>query len=211
MIRLAISVEGQTEEEFVKSVLAPHLLSTGVASTPVLVGGRGGNISVERLAPEMAKLSRNFDFVTSLVDLYGFRRRRPDETAEQLEARIDEAVSGAIGRESDRSPTFAYVQRHEFEGLLFSDVNAFEQLVDVPPNAVGGLRAVRNGFATPEDIDDGPETAPSKRIKDLIPRYRKRAHGWRVAEATGLERIRAECPRFSAWVARLEALGGTGA
>ena len=209
MIRLAISVEGQTEEEFVKNVIAPHLLGTQVAAVPIKVGGRGGNISVERLAPEMARLSWSFDFVTSLVDLYGFRRRQPAETAEQLEMRINDAVGGAIAGELDRSRVFAYVQRHEFEGLLFSDVAAFRESIDMPADALSDLRAIRSGFPTPEDIDDGPEAAPSKRIEALIPRYRKTLHGPLIAAATGLDALRAECPRFSAWVARLEALDET--
>jgi choline-sulfatase len=51
MIRLAIVVEGETEEEFVKSVLAPHLRTREVEATPHLIGG---NVTVERLASEMA-------------------------------------------------------------------------------------------------------------------------------------------------------------
>ena len=77
MTRLAVSVEGQTEEEFVKNVLAEHLRGCHVEATPILVGrvrGRtgGGNVSVHRLASDMAMLFGGFDFVTSLVDFYGF-------------------------------------------------------------------------------------------------------------------------------------------
>ena len=42
MIRLAISVEGQTEEEFIKRVLAPHLRESGVEPTPILLGRARG-------------------------------------------------------------------------------------------------------------------------------------------------------------------------
>ena len=59
MIRLAVSVEGRTEEEFVKGILADHLREAGVEPTPFLIGrargkGRpgGGAVSVERLASE---------------------------------------------------------------------------------------------------------------------------------------------------------------
>ena len=99
MIRLAISVEGQTEEEFVKEVLADHLRDLGVEPQPIKAGGRGGNVSVERLASEMAKLYWSFDFVTSLVDFYGFLRRKASETVDQLETRINEEVDRTIGRE----------------------------------------------------------------------------------------------------------------
>ena len=73
MIRVAIAVEGRTEEEFVKNVLADHLRTRDVEPTPVLLGGRGGRVTVERLASEMAKLFWAFDRVTSIVDFYGFR------------------------------------------------------------------------------------------------------------------------------------------
>jgi hypothetical protein len=38
---LAIVVEGPTEEEFVKRVLAPHLRTHEVEPTPVLIGNKG--------------------------------------------------------------------------------------------------------------------------------------------------------------------------
>lgn len=49
-MRLAISVEGQTEEEFVKDLLREHLRSFGVDVTPVQMGSarnqwKGGNVS----------------------------------------------------------------------------------------------------------------------------------------------------------------------
>ena len=74
MIRLAIVVEGPTEEEFVNRVLTPHLRTRGVEPTPVLIGKKegGGNVTIGRLASEMARLCRSFDRVTTLVDFYGF-------------------------------------------------------------------------------------------------------------------------------------------
>ena len=209
MIRLAIVVEGETEEEFVKSLLAGHLLDSAVEAQPIKPGGQGGNISVERLVPEMVRLQWSFDFVTSLAHFYGFRRKREGETVEQLEARIDEGLNARLGPNRDPSRAFAYVQQHEFEGLLFSDVNAFHVLLGVSLEAVDELRRVRASFPTPEDIDDGRETAPSKRIEGIVPSYRKRTYGPLLAQETGLPRMRAECPRFNAWVSRLEPLGSS--
>ena len=42
MIRLAIVVEGETEEDFVKRVLADHLRTRMVEPCPILPHGRGG-------------------------------------------------------------------------------------------------------------------------------------------------------------------------
>ena len=205
MNRLAISVEGRTEEEFVNLVLADRLRGAGIETTPIPIG-RGGAVSVDRIAPEMARLSWHFDYVTSLVDLYGFRGRG-GATAEELEQRINDRVADSIGRESARRRVFAYVQRHEFEALLFSDVSAFDSLGYAPPGAARVLRSIRVAFATPEDIDDGPSTNPAGRIRSVIPRYEKPVDGPLLADAIGLEAMRGECPGFDAWIARLEALG----
>lgn len=212
MIRLAISVEGRTEEEFVKLVLAPHLRKKGVEPQPVLIGkhgggDKGGNVTVERLASEMAKLYWSFDAVTSLVDFYGFRDKA-DSSVESLERLLLEKIRGRIHhrRDWDESKVFPYVQRHEFEGLLFSDVDAFTSVVDIPEESIAELYRIRSRFQTPEDIDDGPETAPSKRIARTVSMYRKVVHGPLLAKTMGLNTIRGTCPRFSQWVGHLESL-----
>ena len=205
MIRLAISVEGETEEGFVNRLIAGHLRSKGIETRPVLLGG---NITVERLAQEMVNLlQQRYDFVTSLVDFYGFRSKG-NQTICQLEASVFAEVDRLLRGNWDQRAIFPYIQPHEFEGLLFSDINCFSTLaiLGVDDGCLRRLARIRNRFATPEDINDSRTTAPSKRIEALIPRYRKRLHGPLVAEATGLGRIRAECPRFDGWVRRLEAL-----
>ena len=210
MIRLAISVEGQTEEEFVKEVLTDHLQGSRVEPTPILLGrarsgSGGGNVSVERLASEMFYLFNSFDAVTSLVDFYGFRGKgsaAPDE----LTQRIDVAIGKKIRGPRYPSRVFAYVQRYEFEGLLFSNVDAFK-LIGVSNESVQTLRNIRSQFLDPEEINDSYTTAPSKRIVQIAPRYKKEVHGPLLAMEIGLAAIRAECPRFDAWVTRLESLG----
>ena len=133
---------------------------------------------------------------------------RTNRTICQLEQVVFEEVHRLIGRSWDQRAVFPYVQRHEFEGLLFSDVESFSTLgvAEIDEACLGSLRRIREHVQTPEDINDDRATAPSKRVEALIPRYRKRLHGPLVAEATGLDRIRAECPRFDGWVTRLEVL-----
>ena len=202
MIRLAISVEGETEEAFVNNILREHLLARSVDPIPVLLYG---DVTVERLDSEMAKLVWNFDHVTSLVDFYGFRDKG-NVTRRELEQTIFETIDRDIGRNWDQSRAFPYVQQYEFEGLLFSDVTAFASAIDLPNQSVVELRNIRSHFQTPEDINDNRDTAPSKRIEKVMPRYNKVVHGSLLAEATGLDTIRSECPRFNTWVERLESL-----
>jgi hypothetical protein len=44
-------------------------------------------------------------------------------------------------------------------------------------------------------------------MKKIFPAYDKKLHGPEIIELAGLAAIRHECPRFDAWVSRLEALG----
>ena len=121
MIRLAVSVEGETEEEFVNQSLAPHLRRRDIYVQPVLIGPArrrvrgGGNVSIDRLASEMRQLRWSFDAVTSLVDFYGFK-----DKGSRLPGDLLQVICNRIGQLDERS-VFPYVQLHEFEGLLFSE------------------------------------------------------------------------------------------
>ena len=61
-----------------------------------------------------------------------------------------------------------------------------------------------------ESINDGYETAPSKRIQKHFPKYRKGrsvyAHAFRIVKSIGVEKIRKECPKFNGWYSQLEQL-----
>ncbi len=161
MVRLAIVVEGETEVEFVDRVLAVHLLRNGIYTTPTSLRGR---ISVERLAGRMAELFWNFDIVTSLVDYYGFENKGA-RTVEQLEQDITQEVSRRMQRNWDVRKVISYVQRHEFEGLLFSEVNGFSNVPGSDPTALEQLESIRAQFPSPEDINDGPDTAPTANLR----------------------------------------------
>ena len=209
MIRLAVSVEGQTEEEFVNTVLTSHLRAGGVGPVPILLGtgrgGQGGNVTVERLSADMAKLYHDFDAVTSLVDLYGFRGR-DGRDADGLEEAVCGSIAQRVHHRWDERRVLPYVQRHEFEGLLYSDVSVFSNLPGGNEDSLATLREVRAQFPTPEDINDCYDTAPSRRIERAIEAYNKRVDGPLLAEDMGLATIRAECPRFHRWVECLESL-----
>lgn len=211
MTRLAITVEGPSEEDFVKQVIAPHLYDFEVYSTPRLVGEarsrskRGGNVTVERVASDLATNYHNFDFVTSLVDFYGFKDKGT-RTVEQLEVDIAQEVAKRLQSSWDARKVISYVQRHEFEGLLFSQVNGFSSVLGADESVLGRLESIRSQFPSPEDINDNRTTAPSKRIKQIIPKYNKRVNGPLIAQEIGLATIRAQCPRFNEWLTRIEGL-----
>jgi hypothetical protein len=68
------------------------------------------------------------------------------------------------------------------------------------------LQAIRDQFSSPEEINDSPQTAPSKRVQTLIPRYQKPFHGILAVLEIGLDKIRTACPHFQGWLTRLEKL-----
>jgi hypothetical protein len=92
---------------------------------------------------------------------------------------------------------------YEFEALLFVKPRQFTDWAD--DKAVEALVAARQGIM-PEDINDTPHTAPSKRVLAAMPNYQKPIHGPLIACDIGLNAIRADCPHFDGWLQRLEAL-----
>jgi hypothetical protein len=94
---------------------------------------------------------------------------------------------------------------HEFEGLLFSDCEAFGRGIG-RPDLENRFRQVRDAFETPEDINDSPITAPSKRVEEIVPGYEKPLLGVLAILEIGLQTIRAECPHFASWLNKLESL-----
>ncbi len=194
MKRLAISVEGPTEREFVSRVLKPYLLRHGwdlVKPIPLF-----GSISLDRLRTELRHLSAQFECVTTLYDLYGFEKLE-GRSAAQIESAMVEAV-GKVPR------LIAYVQQHEFEALLFADVASVALEFPAVANGLMSLQRILNECGQPEEINHGYDTCPSRRLKKIFQSYDKVRHGALLAEKIGLERIKQECPRFAAWLGRLE-------
>ena len=97
-----------------------------------------------------------------------------------------------------------YIQLHEFEALAFSSANSFEALFEDNEMDYKGIKEVISTFSNPEDINDSPETAPSKRMQKLISGYNKVAYGISLIEYTGIDTILRKCPHFREWVEKLK-------
>ena len=110
-----------------------------------------------------------------------------------------------MGTDFDITRFLPFVVVHEFEGLLFSDCAAFARGI-CRPELEPSFSQIREAFATPEEIDDSPITAPSKRVEELVPGYDKPLLGALAILEIGLHPIRAECPHFNHWLNQLESL-----
>jgi Domain of unknown function (DUF4276) len=212
MARLLIHVEGETEAQFVDELLRDFLVERGYSTVAARLHGnarqksdRGGGKSWESVRREIIRhLSGDRDLVvTTMVDFYALPSSWYAKVGSKDPLRIEQAMAADIGFPAGRFLPF--VMMHEFEALLFSDCATLCKSVDHQ-----GLEPlfskIRADFASPEEINDSPQTAPSKRILALMPRYRKVRHGVTAARAIGLERMRAECPHFSDWLEKLVAL-----
>ena len=108
--------------------------------------------------------------------------------------------------ENLRSRFVPYIQLHEFEGLLFSDISAFKNNFSKKECDFQAIESAIRDFATPEEINNGPNTAPSVRLKNAIKGYEKDIYGGFLADDIGLPTIRERCPLFNQWIERLESV-----
>ena len=222
-VRLHFIVEGQTEETFVNRILSPHLgnLSIGVKARSVMtsrkrgVKHRGGIVNYAKAKNDInswRKEDRNRDArFTTMFDLYelppdfpgykdAMKATNPYDRVSVLEQALEEDIS---------DPRFIpYLQLYEFETLLLSDPRKLG--VQFVNRSVGirDLVKMAYDFESPEYINDGPDTAPSKRITDAIPEYgrMKPSAGPIVAEKIGLSALRSKCAHFGEWIGKLEGL-----
>jgi hypothetical protein len=226
MSRLLIHVEGETEEAFVKDVLASHLYGCGYSKVSArLVGNarqrdrRGGIRAWSAVRKDILHhLKEDTECLsTTMVDFYALPqtgdRAWPGraqaaqlafaEKAAAVESALLADICNAMGGDFEQNRFVPYVMMHEFEGLLFSDATRFAQGIG-KPDLSPHFQAIRNQFATPEEINDSPFTAPSKRIIKLVPGYEKPLMGTLAVLEIGLDAIRQECPLFREWIERLE-------
>ena len=156
-------------------------------------------------------------YVSTFFDLYGLERGFPGlsqarslsdpiKRAKAVEAELHEAVVKAADCRPERF--LPHIQPHEFESLLFSDVSRFAEVRPKWKTYVTRLQAIRDSTHSPEHINDGWNTHPSARLRDMLkqPRYDKRVDGSAVTGRIGLPRIRAECRHFAGWMDRIENL-----
>ncbi|MEZ4471977.1 MAG: DUF4276 family protein [bacterium] len=135
----------------------------------------------------------------------GLTEHGADRDTSRRCAVLEEALRVQVG---DRR-FLPYLQRHEFEALVLASLSALRGLLDARDD-LSGLTTLEGqlGDAPPEDVNDGPDTAPSKRLLQHLGGYSKTLHGPLALADTGLVRLRERCPRFDTWVRQLEAYAG---
>lgn len=213
-IELRVLCEGFTEQGFVTQVLAPHLRSFDVfPKAEPLARGRSGGVSFQFLRDAIKRdvgRSRQHQYVTTMIDLYGIGQypgaeKNPGESSLQRARRIEAGMSEAL----TNNRFIPYIQVHEFEALVFVDLDQLPtQFPDGDADGAPDRLRREVGQTGPEEIDDGQATAPSKRLIREVPAYKylKPVAGPAIAARIGLPGLRAACPHLDAWISRLETL-----
>jgi hypothetical protein len=220
--RVIAFVEGQTEEKFIREIVAPALMARDIAITATTPGRKrsvGGVQPWTRVIRELLRFLKEDTnrHVTTMFDYYGLPTDWPgsddaphlghSQKALTVENAMLSEISGAMGNAFDVQRFIPYVQMHEFEALLFSSPEILGKIIP-EQDIANDLQSIADSFQTPEEINDDPHSAPSKRILRLSQRqYQKVLHGNIAAKEIGLSLMRQECPHFREWLSRLESLG----
>jgi len=115
-------------------------------------------------------------------------------------------IETALSNHFNNSRFIPYLQVHEFEALIFSELAVLSEQ-GVAPNALKSLNSDVAGLS-PEEINKSPQGAPSKRIAKYLPAYdrAKATLGPIMAKKIGIQKMRENCPHFNNWLQKLEGL-----
>lgn len=214
--RLHLLVEGQTEEIVVTNVIEPYLRAQGwwvtqsIVTTKKPASGpahRGGVSSWAKLEREITLLLRNrsLDLLTTLFDYYAFPEdspgmdSRPTGTPYERVKHVEDELSRKF---SDRR-FLPNLVLHELETWVF--VAADQLACLLPDNGLAEqLKGDSNRAGGPELINDGPNTAPSKRLAGYCKAYSKTNDGPLAIADLGIDDLRAACPHLDEWLHKLD-------
>lgn len=206
MKKVLILVEGFTEKRFVEDILKPYFYNKGIF---VIARNLKGISKYEIINKEVNNLLKDpsADLVTTMIDYYRLPSDFPQK--QQLNSQLQsykkvETLETAFGSDIQHSKFLPYLQLHEFEALLFSEVSHFSKVLSTKSHVSQFEKIVQT--LEPEEINDQPNTSPANRIKNIFPQYQKESHGAILAKAIGLEKMREKCPHFNQWIESLETI-----
>lgn len=222
MKKVFIVTEGQSETNFVKKVMIPYFSGRGILIPITVVTKtdgkhgkiyKGGVANYAQIRNTLSKVltgaSKSINsYVTTMFDFY----RLPTDVPGVLDAeKVNDPYDkvGVIERELQKAEGydakffFPYIELHEFEAMLFSDVTKLEEAYF--EYDLTALKACVKTQSNPELINNGAKTAPSKRIINCIPCFDKANVGVDALEKIGVENIAGKCRHFAEWVEHIEA------
>jgi len=215
--KVLVLVEGQTEEGFIKRVLTPYLAAKKIYIIPTIIktkreirgpdhkGGVNSYTQVKRdLFPLLNDSSANV--VTTMIDYYALPAdfpgydQRPNGTCFERVEFIENLFSADI----NQTKFLPYLQLHEFEALIFASDDKLSAAFINVPDKIRQVNEINNSFKSPEEINENPISAPSKRLKNIFPEYQKIFHSQLILSQANIDELRDKCSHFNAWLIKLE-------
>ncbi len=217
--KILILVEGQTEEKFVKEVLGRERLRSGVFLQPVVLATKrakwgnkfaGGVSTYGKIRKDIIRLlgDSSAAAVTTFLDYYrlpGDFPGKPSLGAGSCHEKVRK-LEESFARDIDDRRFMPFLMLHEFETMLFADIDAVATAFHNTRDCRKKLEAIVAKFPKIEEINDGAATHPSVRIKAIFNDYQKAMHGPLITGRIGMEKIRDACGHFNEWMCRIESL-----
>lgn len=216
--KILVLVEGYTEEGFVKNVLNPYLYSKEISIVPTIIttkrvlrgpNYKGGVTSYNQIKNDLLPLFKDTSasIITTMIDYYalpdsfpGFNERLLITNCYKRVEFMEEKFSEDISKER----FVPYFQLHEFESLIFaSEANLGSVFINETKH-IELVKQINKSFNSPEEINENPETAPSKRLKSIFKSYQKTFHSSIILASASIDELRTKCSHFNAWLTRLE-------
>ncbi len=219
--------EGQTEQGFVEEVLRPYLQDRGVTGVKSILittnkkkNARGGMLTYKDAERDMnllrlTKQDNEYELhlFTTMFDLYALPDDFPGfaEASTIYDSYVSvKALEKSFSEAINERRFVPYIQLHEFEALLFCGISHLSKLYPGCEKRCEQLTKDLQKAGNPELIDNGPTTAPSKRIIKAIEgekrthyNYNKPATGKAITKEIGIDELRAKCPHFNEWIEKL--------
>lgn len=221
---LHILCEGKSELVFASYVLSPYLIMKEIQVIPQALitnkrlNAKGGMISFSHAMRDLENMMRQFNdgeknrrLFTTMFDLYALPNDFPgyEQSLRYKDYGQVEILERGFSAFVNKQNFIPYIQLHEFEALVLCNV---PELVNMYPDAEKKLKQLEtlivddyNGNT--ELVDNGPSTAPSKRIIQALDgkyRYDKPQGGKLTTSSLGIPALRTRCRHFNDWLTKIE-------
>ena len=194
MPRLVFIVEGDAEQYFINMHLVIYLsqkfpglgMHAQKITTNRHLNKKGGNVSYALFQNELKRTAAQGDvLITTMLDFFRLPNDFPGystdvRTIDIMEDRIRTDCASIIAPQFFRP----YIQKHEFEALLFANLNGFSTVLDDSE-----MKLVKK--------------IVKKRLQSIF-NYKKVADSILVMSDVNIDSLRRSCPHFDEWVGSLE-------
>lgn len=207
--RLVFLVEGDCEIWFINHIIIPYLyrlpeateykwsMNAQKVTTNRHLNAKGGVINYQLVKNEIQRLiSQKNPWITTFFDCFRLPNSFPGFTQGY------DAIEREISNDIQYDRLLPYLQKYEFEALLFTSPEEFSKL-DIDDKQYNQIISISKQYPSVEDINGGPDTAPSKRLQKIF-HYVKTTDSKEVLKNVPIDVLMKRSPRFNNWIKSLE-------